>query len=244
MTNIEEMLRNSGLDLNERELRIFEEFVATRDKLEREHIKNTIVIFGTARTKHDDSNIQSRHYYECNHQLSYRLATWVKNRYVGRPPEDKYYICTGGGGGAMEAANRGASEAGERTIGFNIQLPFEQCSNPYIPEDLVFKFHYFFIRKFFFASLAKAFVIFPGGFGTMDELFEIITLSQTRKMQKTIPFVLFGKEFFKEVLNFDMLLKYGYISESDKDLFITTDSVDEAYEHIINNIEKDNSLLK
>lgn len=243
MNNFEEMLKKGNLNLSERELRIFEEFVATRDKLEREQIKNTIVMFGTARTKFDDDNLSARHFYEANYNLSYKLATWVKNRYKDSSPSDKYYICTGGGGGAMEAANKGASSAGERTIGFNIQLPFEQSSNPYIPSNLVFKFHYFFIRKFFFASLAKAFVIFPGGFGTMDELFEIMTLSQTHKMQKTIPFVLFGTKFFKEVLNFDMLLKYGYISESDKELFIMTDSVDEAYEHIINNIEKDKSLI-
>ncbi|MCL1944674.1 MAG: TIGR00730 family Rossman fold protein [Firmicutes bacterium] len=243
MDAFEELMLSGKLNLSDRELRIFEEFVTTRDKLEKENIKHTIVIFGTARTKDNDTNPISRHYYQCNYELSKKLATWVKTKYVSRPPQDKYYICTGGGGGAMEAANRGASDAGERTLGFNIKLPFEQFTNPYVSQDLIFHFHYFFIRKFFFANLAKAFIIFPGGFGTMDELFEIMTLSQTHKMQKTIPFVLFGKEFFGQFLNFDMLIEHGYISPQDKNLYILTDSVDEAYQHIINNIEKDKFLI-
>ena len=144
----------------------------------------------------------------------------------------------------MEAANRGAHDAGEPSAGFNIILPHEQGANPYIPDDYVFWFHYFFVRKFYFAYLAKAFIIFPGGFGTMDELFEILTLAQTQKMQKLPPFVIFGKEFFEKVLNFDMLLKHGFISPEDKDLFILTDSVDEAFEHITENIKRSLSFVE
>ena len=143
----------------------------------------------------------------------------------------------------MEAANKGAAEAGEPTAGFNIQLPFEQCANPYIPEELVFQFHYFFIRKFYFAFLAKAFVIFPGGFGTFDELFEILTLAQTHKMQKIIPFVIFGKDFYEKVLNIELLLEHGLISESDQDLFILTDDLDEAFNHITTNIDRNQRVV-
>ncbi|MDR1138416.1 MAG: TIGR00730 family Rossman fold protein [Clostridiales bacterium] len=241
MIDLQDMLTQG--QLTDRELRIFDEFVSIRRKLEMENIKNTIVFFGTARTKPNDNNAMSKAYYQSNYQLSNKLALWVKERYRDRHPEDKYYICTGGGKGAMEAANKGASDAGERTLGFNITLPFEQNENQYISDGLVFRFNYFFIRKFFFALLAKAFVIFPGGFGTMDELFEIITLSQTNKMQKVIPFVLFGKDYFSKVLNFDMMLEHGYISARDKELFILTDSVHDAFEHITRNIDKQKFLI-
>jgi len=136
----------------------------------------------------------------------------------------------------MEAANRGAYDAKEPNIGYNILLPFEQEANKYISKKLSFNFHYFFIRKFYFTFLAKAFIIFPGGFGTLDELFEIITLAQTNKMHKTIPFILFGKDFFNKVLNFDMLLNLGLISKSDEDLYMITDDIDEAFNHITNGI--------
>ena len=228
---------------NERAVRIFEEFVRTKEKLEQESIKNTIVMFGSARIKPDDKNEKARAYYEAAYQLSNRLAQWSQKTFAEKPPKEKFYICTGGGGGIMEAANKGAAAAGEPTIGFNIKLPFEECANPYIPDDLVFAFHYFFIRKFYFAFLAKAFVIFPGGFGTMDELFEILTLAQTRKMQQTIPFVIFGKSFYEKILNFDMLLEHGLISESDRELFILTDDLDEAFNHITTNISREQRIV-
>ena len=228
---------------SERGLRIFEEFNKTKEKLEKENIENTIVMFGSARIKPDDANSHNRVYYVAAQTLAYKLASWSKQTFANKPPQDKYYICTGGGGGIMEAANRGAADAGERSIGLNISLPFEQAANPYIPEDLVFMFHYFFIRKFYFAFLAKAFVIFPGGFGTLDELFEILTLSQTQKMQQIIPFVLFGKDFYSKVLNIDMLLEHGLISESDRDLFIITDDIEEAFAHITQNIHSDFQLV-
>ena len=237
MENYKELLNKAGLVDDERTIRIFMEFLKTKEKLEKEQIKNTIVMFGSARTRQDDTNENNRFYYNAAYKLANKLALWSKETFKNDPAEDKFYVCSGGGGGIMEAANKGAAEAGERTLGLNILLPFEQEANEHIPDDLVFMFHYFFIRKFYFAFLAKAFVIFPGGFGTFDELFEILTLAQTRKMQKTIPFIIFGEEFFEKILSIDMLLEHGLISESDKDLFIVTDDVDEAFSHITANIK-------
>jgi uncharacterized protein (TIGR00730 family) len=239
--DLQEFLKNINED--DREWRIFEEFIRTKDKLQKQDIKNTIVMFGSARTKHDDSHQIARGYYSAAYELANRLAMWSKRTFLDKPKSEKYYVCTGGGGGIMEAANKGAAAAQEPTLGFNIILPYEQVANPYIPEDLVFYFHYFFIRKFYFAFLAKAFVIFPGGFGTFDELFEILTLAQTQKMQKIIPFVIFGKSYFEKILNFDMLVEYGYISQTDKELYILTDDVEQAFRHITQNIEKDKSLV-
>jgi len=238
MNDLKKILTDEFIAENHRGIRIFEEFYKTRKKLQQQEIKNTIVMFGSARTKEDDENECNRKYYEAARELAFKLAAWSKEVYADKPNKDKYYICTGGGGGIMEAANKGASQAGERTIGLNIQLPFEESANGYIPDDLVFMFHYFFIRKFYFVYHAKAFVIFPGGFGTFDELFEILTLAQTHKMQETIPFVIFGKKFFEKVLNIDMLLEHGLISESDKNLFILTDDIEEAFLHITKNIDK------
>ena len=239
MKEHENLFENQFLTGNERGLRIFEEFNKTKDKLEKLNIKNTIVMFGSARIRPDDPNERNRLYYDAAYQLSKRLALWSKEEFLHKPPEDKFYVCTGGGGGIMEAANKGASDAGEPTVGFKIMLPFEQIVNAYIPKDLIFSFHYFFIRKFYFAFLAKAFVIFPGGFGTFDELFEILTLAQTHKMQQIIPFVIFGKDFYEKVLNIDMLLEHELISESDRELFIVTDDLDEAFDHITKNIQLD-----
>ncbi|MCL2631337.1 MAG: LOG family protein [Firmicutes bacterium] len=226
-----------------RAVRIFEEFVGAKEKFQEHEIKNTIVMFGSARIKPDDSNLEARKYYESAVELAHKLALWTKEKFKNAPQEDKYYIATGGGGGIMEAANKGASLAGEKTIGLNILLPFEQEANEFIPKDLVFNFHYFFVRKFYFVYHAKAFAIFPGGFGTLDELFEIITLAQCRKMQKTIPFVIFGKEFFSKIINFDMLLNLGLISKEDSELFILTDDVDEAFNHITNGINESLCLI-
>ena len=236
MNNYDALVGKNFFEDNERGIRILEEFIKNKQQMEKENIKNTIVMFGSARIKQDDANEKAKAYYDAAYTLANRLALWSKEKFSEKHPEDKFYICTGGGGGIMEAANKGAADAGERTAGFNILLPFEQQPNPYIPEELVFQFHYFFIRKFYFAFLAKAFVIFPGGFGTFDELFEILTLAQTQKMQRVIPFVIFGKDFFNKVLNLDMLLEHGLISESDNDLFIVTDDLDEAFNHITKNI--------
>src|SRR6202008_3172129 len=131
----------------------------------------------------------------------------------------RFVVCSGGGPGIMEAANRGASDAGGMTVGLNIGLPFEQLPNPYISPELSFEFHYFFMRKFWFAYLAKALVVFPGGFGTMDELMEILTLAQTQKLAKKILIVLYGSQYWKEIFNFEALLKHGTIDKEDLKLF-------------------------
>ena len=137
----------------------------------------------------------------------------------------------------MEAANRGASLAGGKTIGFNIQLPHEQAVNSYVPRELVFNFYYFFMRKFWFLYLAKALVIFPGGFGTMDEFFEVLTLIQTKKPRKTMPVVLFGNEYWDEVINFDAFVRWGTVSAEELQVFYKTDSVDDAYKYLVEKLE-------
>jgi len=142
----------------------------------------------------------------------------------------RFVICSGGGPGIMEAANRGAADAGGKTIGLNIGLPFEQRPNPYITPELSFEFHYFFMRKFWFAYLAKALVVFPGGFGTLDELMEMLTLVQTRKLQKKMVIVLYGTAFWKEIVNFDALVKYGTIAPEDLKLFEYADDPKSALE--------------
>src|SRR6202035_1466147 len=140
----------------------------------------------------------------------------------------RFVICTGGGPGIMEAANRRASEAGGKTIGLNIGLPFEQRPNPYTQPELSFEVHYFFMRKFWFAYLAKALVVFPGGFGTLDELSEILTLAQTRKLESKIVVLLYGSKYWKEVLNFDALVRHGTIDSEDLNLFQYADSPEAA----------------
>src|SRR5271168_4163089 len=165
-------------------------------------------------------------YYEAARELARRLTAWSKK--LDRK-ERRFVVCTGGGPGIMEAANRGASEAKGLNVGLTISIPDEEFDNPYVSRELHFYFHYFFMRKFWFIYLAKAVVLFPGGFGTLDELFEILTLVQTRKMRKRIPIVLFGKNFWNEIINFDALVRYGTISPEDVDLFHLTDSLDDAY---------------
>jgi hypothetical protein len=140
----------------------------------------------------------------------------------------RYVVCSGGGPGIMEAANRGASDAKGKTIGLNIGLPFEQFPNPYITNELNFEFHYFFMRKFWFAYLSKALVVFPGGFGTMDELFEILTLVQTQKLAKKITIILYGSSFWKEIVNFEALVKHGTVSAADLELFQFADTPETA----------------
>jgi len=140
----------------------------------------------------------------------------------------RFVVCSGGGPGIIEAANRGAREAGGQSLSLNISLPFEQIPNPYQTPELAFEFHYFFVRKFWFVYLAKALVAFPGGFGTLDELFEVLTLVQTRKTQKEMPVVVYVRKFWRSILNFDLLAKRGVISRDDLKLFRFCDTVDEA----------------
>jgi len=165
--------------------------------------------------------------------LAEKLAEWAKTL-----PENqrKLYICTGGGPGMMEAGNRGAWRAKSPNIGLNISLPFEQYPNNYITPDLNFEFHYFFMRKFWFVYYAKALVALPGGFGTMDEVMEILTLKQTMKVTKPLPIVLYNEKFWKNLINFDYLVEMGMINKSDLNLFVYANSPDEAFEYLTKNI--------
>ena len=205
-----------------RSLRILSEYLEPLDHFRREEIRDTIVFFGSARIVEDGP---MGNYYRDARELARRLTEWsdsVTNSTC------RFVICTGGGPGIMEAANRGASDANGKTVGLNIGLPFEQLPNPYITPELSFEFHYFFMRKFWFAYLAKAMVVFPGGYGSLDELMEILTLVQTRKLNKKIIIVLYGSQLWKEVINFEALVRHGTISPDDLELFEFADDVDTA----------------
>jgi uncharacterized protein (TIGR00730 family) len=170
--------------------------------------------------------VEMAHYYEDARDLASMMATWAK----GLPGRRHRFVVTSGGGpGIMEAANRGAYEAGAKTIGLNIKLPFEQHPNPYITPGLSFDFHYFFMRKYWFAYLAKALVVFPGGFGTLDEMFEVLTLAQTRKLAKKITVVIYGSSYWKNVINLELLAEKGAIGVGDLDLFQFADTPMEAF---------------
>ena len=199
----------------------------------RERICDTIVFFGSARFAPDGP---LGRYYDDARELARRVAAWSESL-----PADahRYVVCTGGGGGIMEAANRGASEAGGKTIGLNIGLPQEQRPNPYLTPELTFEFHYFFMRKLWFAYLARALVVFPGGFGTLDELFEILTLMQTRKIERRIPIVLYGSGYWNEIVNFDALVRHGMVSREDLELFKFADDPASALAILQAGIEAD-----
>jgi uncharacterized protein (TIGR00730 family) len=230
-----------------RGLRILAEYVEPLSRFRRLRVDDTIVFMGSARLLSREAaetalaaaektgegveaartKLELSAYYEQARALAKRLTEWSKSL---EDEEHRFVVCTGGGPGIMEAANRGASEGKGLNVGLTISLPNEEFDNPYISRELHLHFHYFFMRKFWFVYLAKAVVLFPGGFGTLDELFEILTLVQTRKMRKRIPIVLFGTKFWNEVINFDALVRYGTISPEDVHLFHRTDSLDEAYE--------------
>jgi uncharacterized protein (TIGR00730 family) len=169
-------------------------------------------------------------YYEAARELAARLTRWSKEL---NSDERRFVVCTGGGPGIMEAANRGASEAQGMNVGLTISIPQPEFDNPYVTRELSFHFHYFFMRKFWFAYLAKAVIVMPGGYGTLDELFELLTLVQTQKMRKPMPIVLFGTEYWKKIVNFDELARHGMIGKNDPDLVFRTDSVDEAYDWLV-----------
>jgi uncharacterized protein (TIGR00730 family) len=206
-----------------RSLRILSEYLYPLSHFRKERIHDTVVFFGSARTL--EMGPYARYYNEAR-ELARRLTAWSNSLHES---SRRFVVCSGGGPGIMEAANRGASDAGGKTIGLNIGLPFEQRPNPFVTPDLNFEFHYFFMRKFWFAYLAKALVIFPGGFGTLDELTEILTLMQTQKLRKKISVVIYGTSFWKEVLNFEALVSYGMIAEEDLELFQFADDVDTAF---------------
>ncbi len=214
-----------------RPLRILSEYLWPLAHFHDEKIQDTIVFFGSARIEEDGP--LGRYYKEAR-ELARLLTEWSdslsRQASQSEPPHRRFVVCSGGGPGIMEAANRGASDAGGKTIGLNIGLPFEQRPNAYITPELCFEFHYFFMRKFWFAYLAKALVVFPGGFGTLDELTEILTLAQTKKLESKILIVLYGSQYWNEILNFNALVKYGVISESDLTLFRFADTPEAALE--------------
>jgi len=196
-----------------RPLRILAEYLEPMHAFRREHVCDTIVFFGSARIAADGP---LGHYYDAARELARLVTLWSKNL---PSRAHRYVVCTGGGGGLMEAANRGAADAGGKSIGLNIGLPQEQRPNRWITRALTFDFRYFFMRKFWFAHLARALVVFPGGFGTLDELTEILTLMQTRKIERRIPIVLYGTSYWDEVIDFDALVRHGMIDPEDLALF-------------------------
>ena len=242
-----------------RPVRILAEYAEPLARFRRHGVINTIVFMGSARflsAEAADARLQAVRevsdrppelqtaalraaeqavtnatYYEAARDLAFRLTKWAKET-----SPQRYIVCTGGGPGIMEAANRGASEAGGLSIGLTISLPFEEFNNDYMSSDLHFHFHYFFMRKFWFTYLAKAVVMMPGGFGTLDELFEILTLAQTRKMTKQIPIVLFGSGYWNAIVNFDELVDRGVIAPDDLSLFYRSDDVEEAYAYIVRHL--------
>jgi uncharacterized protein (TIGR00730 family) len=183
-----------------------------------------------------EAAVEMARYYEDARRLAYLLTTWAK---ALKSRRHRFVVTSGGGPGIMEAANRGAYEAGGKTIGLNIRLPFEQCPNRYVTPSLNFEFHYFFMRKYWFAYLAKALVVFPGGFGTLDEMFEFLTLSQTHKLAKKMTIVLYGSSYWDEVLNLDVLVDKGAISPRDRELFHVANTPDEAFALLRENLTRD-----
>src|SRR5438128_10082050 len=241
-----------------RPLRMLSEYLEPLRRFKDQKIQDTVVFFGSARVdsreraeralqtlrargvRNADEHYQRElkksrkalewaRYYEEARELARLLAAWSLTL---QSENHRFVVTSGGGPGIMEAANRGAREAGGKTIGLNIRLPFEQGANPYITDGLHFEFHYFFMRKFWFAYLAKALVIFPGGFGTLDELFEILTLVQTDKLSKKIAVTLYGREYWDQVLDFKPMSEWGAIAEKDLDLFDYAAPPSDAFEQL------------
>ncbi len=240
-------------------LRILAEYAEPLARFRRERIQDTVVFFGSARfhsrseAEHElealerpgsrmpappeqqdrlrqaRSAVEMARFYEDARKLAFLLSKWAMEIPSKR---HRFVVTSGGGPGIMEAANLGAYEAGAKTIGLNIRLPYEQMPNCYITPSLNFEFHYFFMRKYWFAYLAKALVIFPGGFGTMDELFEILTLAQTDKLAKKILVLIYGREYWNRVINLEALVEAGTIAPGDRDLFRMADTPEEAFEKL------------
>jgi uncharacterized protein (TIGR00730 family) len=240
-------------------LRILSEYAEPLSRFRKERIQDTVVFFGSARfasrpdaeqalallekpgtakpapadeqekVQRARAALEMARYYEEARALAYRLTQWAMKIPSKRR---RFVVTTGGGPGIMEAANRGAREAGGKTVGLNINLPYEQTPNPYISPELNLEFHYFFMRKLWFAYLAKALIVFPGGFGTCDELFEILTLAQTEKLAKKILVVMYGSEYWNRAFNLKAMVEAGTISAKDVNLFKMVDSVDEAFAYL------------
>ena len=247
---IEAYLKESFLTSSDaRPLRLLAEYLEPRSRFDRYKIDDTIVFMGSARlasreqaeaelhaAEDGEGNLERARerlamsrYYEDARELANRLAKWSLSL---ESPRHRFVVCSGGGPGIMEAANRGAHEAGGKSIGFNIRLPFEQGANRYITDGLHFEFHYFFMRKFWFAYLAKALVIFPGGFGTLDEMFEILTLAQTQKLSKQLGVFLYGREYWEEIIDLKPMEEWGAINPGDLDLLKWVNTPDEAFEKL------------
>jgi uncharacterized protein (TIGR00730 family) len=238
-----------------RPLRMLAEYLEPKARFERHRVDDTIVFMGSARicsreqadaalrkAEAGAGDLERAHtalrmstYYEAARRLAFRLTQWSKEL---DPEERRFVVCTGGGPGIMEAANRGAAEARGMNVGLTISIPAEDFDNAYVTRELAFHFHYFFMRKFWFAYLAKAVIVFPGGFGTLDELFELLTLVQTRKMRKPLPMVLFGTDYWRQVIDFDALVRHGTIGARDVELVHRTDSVDDAYEWVVRQLSE------
>jgi uncharacterized protein (TIGR00730 family) len=205
-----------------RPLRILSEYLRPLSVFRRRRVHDTVVFFGSARIA-EDGPLGT--YYAAARELARRVTEWSAGL---KSPSHRYLVCTGGGPGVMEAANRGAQDAGGRTIGLNIGLPHEQLPNPYLSDGLSFEFRYFFMRKLWFAYLARAVVVFPGGFGTLDELFEFLTLAQTGRLDPAVPTLLYGTRYWTEIVDFDALARHGMIAEEDLRLLHFVDSPAEA----------------
>jgi uncharacterized protein (TIGR00730 family) len=245
-----------------RPIRILAEYLEPLRRFQAQKIQDTVVFFGSARVDSREraeralATLKARgvrdadrqyetelaktrkalewaRYYEDARELARLLTTWSA---ALRSEHHRFVVTSGGGPGIVEAANRGAREAGGKTIGLNIRLPFEQGANPYITDGLHFEFHYFFMRKFWFAYLAKALVVFPGGFGTCDELFEILTLVQTDKLSKKMDVVLYGSNYWEQVLRFEPMAEWGAIADKDLSLLHTADTPAQAFEHLRTNL--------
>ena len=250
------------LDSSEaRPIRILAEYLEPLKRFRTQNIQDTVVFFGSARTlsregaqrelerlgtdeakkaadyeaalKRGQKALEWSRYYEDARKLAHMLTTWSLSL---EEPRRRFVVCSGGGPGIMEAANRGAVEAGGKTVGLNIRLPFEQGPNPYITDGLHFEFHYFFMRKFWFAYLAKALVVFPGGFGTLDEMFEILTLDQTRKLSKKLCVILYGSEYWDQILDLEPMLEWGAISKDDLSLLHKVDTPEAALDRLVQHL--------
>ena len=245
-----------------RVLRMLAEYLHPKSKFRKHKIMDTIVFFGSARLKskrdaladfrkinkmnpkafgfaqklrYSQLMVDMSRYYEDAVELSRRLTEWSLNLDT---TANRFIVCTGGGPGIMEAANKGAKKAGGYSVGLNISIPFEQFVNRYVTPDLSFEFHYFFMRKFWFAYLSKALIIFPGGFGTMDECFEVLTLVQTEKIKKKLLMVIYDEKYWKSIINFDVLVEKGMIGESDLKLLNFCSSIDEVFDKVVKHLEK------
>ena len=215
-----------------RPIRLLSEYLFPLESFRRHQIESTVVFFGSARIK-DNDDIKINKYYNKAKKLAFKITKWNMENFSGK----RYVITSGAGPGIMEAANQGAKEAKGMTVGLGISLPFEQTNNKWITKGLNFVFHYFFMRKFWFIYLTKGIVVWPGGLGTLDEFFEILTLLQTKKISRKIPIVLFGKDFWDGLIDWNKLISNNVISKTDLDLFVILDSVDETFDYLIKHMD-------